>query len=81
MEQRVCRNGKERVGDGEGVFDKRFVAHGRVTAFLLTLQAEIFFYLFSFLFFIIFLFFSPPPSLSLLLSFFLRKSGLDDFVS
>lgn len=31
MEQRVCRTGTEKVGDGEGIFDKPFVAHGRVT--------------------------------------------------
>lgn len=31
-------------GDGEGVFDKRFVARGRGTVFLRTLQAEIFFF-------------------------------------
>ena len=31
MEQRVCRTGTEKVGDGEGIFDKPFVAQGRVT--------------------------------------------------
>lgn len=58
----------KRRGDGESVFDKRFVAHGRGTVFLRTLQAEI-----PFLFF----FLSPSSSLSSSLK---EGSGLDDFV-
>lgn len=59
----------KRRGDGESVFDKRFVAHGRGTVFLRTLQAEI-----------SFLFFFSLSSSSSLSSSFKEGSGLDDFV-
>ena len=65
MEQRVCRTGTERVGDGEGIFDKPFVAQGRVTIPAHSPGRDFFFPsfflffipLFSFSFFYFFLFF------------------------
>ena len=59
MEQRVCRTDIEKVGDGEGIFDKPFVAHGRVTIPAYSPGRDFFFPLHS------------SFSLSLFLSFFL----------
>ena len=66
MEQRVCRTDTEKVGDGEGIFDKPFVAHGRVTIPAYSPGRDFFSpFILPFLFFIPFSFF---------LSFF--KEGL-----
>ena len=70
MEQRVCRTGTEKVGDGEGIFDKPFVAQGRVTISAHSPGRDFFSPSF-FLFFIPFFLF-----LLLLFFFFFFKEGL-----
>lgn len=68
MEQRVCRNDQDELGGGEGVLDKRFAAHRRVTISADSPGRE-FFFSFSLLSFFSFLSFSS----FFLFIFFLRK--------
>lgn len=70
MEQRVCRNDQDELGGGEGVLDKRFAAHRRVTISADSPGRE-FFFSFSLLSFFSFLSFS-----SFFLFIFFFKEGL-----